>query len=149
MDGTMRKQGAQQAWDHEQIARAVGYTTSRFMGVGLYDTRPFDTLPAALADAYGDRRAMVYAITPEGWTVHITNGDKITTDTPAIGTKATAAKAACRDRQCRVSCSPVREASAFFRSAKMPATSILTNGGRWPANRTSYRGFSARLGWWR
>lgn len=73
------KTSARQVWDDEQIARAVGYTTSRFKGRGVYATRSFDALADALADAKGDRRAMVYAVTPEGWTVHIINGEKIMT----------------------------------------------------------------------
>jgi hypothetical protein len=68
---------ARQAWDDEKIAAAVGYTTSRFLGRGAYDTRRFATLADALADAQGDRRALVYAISPEGFTIHITNGDRI------------------------------------------------------------------------
>jgi hypothetical protein len=74
----MRKT-ARQVWDDEQIARAVGFTTSRFQGRGVYDTRRFDRLQDALADAAGDRRALVYAVTPEGWTIHFINGDKIAT----------------------------------------------------------------------
>jgi hypothetical protein len=73
------KQTARQAWDIQQIARAVNYTTARFLGRGRYDTRRFDTLADALADARGDYRALVYAITPEGFTVHVVNGDKIAT----------------------------------------------------------------------
>jgi hypothetical protein len=68
---------ARAIWDAEQIARAVSFTTSRFLGRGKYDTRRFETLDEAKADARGDRRAMVYAVTPEGFTIHIANGDKI------------------------------------------------------------------------
>jgi hypothetical protein len=68
---------ARAAWDAEQIARAVEFTTSRFLGRGRYDTRRFSTLDAARADACGDRRAMVFAVTPEGFTIHIENGDAI------------------------------------------------------------------------
>lgn len=82
------KTNARAAWDAEQIARAVGFTTSRFRGVGVFETRRFDDLAAALADAQGDRRALVYAITPEGWTIHIVNGDKIPKE-PAMNTEAT------------------------------------------------------------
>lgn len=46
----------------EIMARAAYFTTSRFKGVGRYDTRRFATLREALADARGDRRAMVYAV---------------------------------------------------------------------------------------
>lgn len=85
---------ARKAWDEEQIARAVGFTTSRFQGRGSYDTRSFGDLASALADAQGDRRALVYAVTPEGYTIHIINGNEITmtnaTDnTAALDTAAT------------------------------------------------------------
>lgn len=83
---------ARQAWDLEQIARAVGFTTSRFLGRGRYDTRPFGTQAEALADARGDRRAIVYAITPEGWTIHIVNGDQIAKETTMETTKTYTAK---------------------------------------------------------
>lgn len=69
---------ARKAWDEEQIARAVGFTTCRFQGRGIFDTRPFGDLASALADAQGDRRAIVYAVTPEAWTIHIINGNEIT-----------------------------------------------------------------------
>jgi len=75
-----QKIAARQAWDDEQIARAVGFSTSRFLGRGKFDTRPFETLVPALADAAGDRRAIVYAITPEGFTIHVANGDTIAKD---------------------------------------------------------------------
>ncbi len=71
------KTNAKAAWDAEQIARAVEFTTCRFLGAGRYDTRRFEDRAVAEADATGDRRAMVFAITPEGWTIHIINGDKI------------------------------------------------------------------------
>lgn len=71
------KTNARAVWDQAQIARAVGFTTSRFKGVGVFDTRPFGDLASAFADARGDRRALVYAITPEGWTIHIANGDRL------------------------------------------------------------------------
>jgi hypothetical protein len=83
----MQKQSARQVWDDEQIARAVGYTTTRFMGRGDFDTRAFARLPDALADARGDRRAIVYAITPEGWTIHIINGDQIAETETAMTTE--------------------------------------------------------------
>jgi hypothetical protein len=58
----------------EQIARAAYFTTCRFLGRGHYDTRRFATLAEARADAAGDRRAMIYAVTPEGLTVYLENG---------------------------------------------------------------------------
>lgn len=47
------------------------YTTSRFLGRGRYDTRQFDTLDKAKADALGDRRAMIYVVTSEGFSAHL------------------------------------------------------------------------------
>ena len=47
------------------------YTTSRFLGRGRYDTRQFDTLDKAKADALGDRRAMTYVVTSEGFSAHL------------------------------------------------------------------------------
>ncbi|WP_439579343.1 hypothetical protein [Elioraea sp.] len=61
-------------WSAEQIARAAYFTVARFRGRGAYDTRRFATLAEARAEAAGDRRAMVYAVTPEGITVHVENG---------------------------------------------------------------------------
>lgn len=68
---------ASQVLDDQFITRAVGFTTSRFGGRGVYDTRRFTTMNEALDDARGDRRAIVYAVSPEGFTTHIINGDKI------------------------------------------------------------------------
>jgi hypothetical protein len=72
---------ARAEFDAAQIARAVGFTVSRFQGRGRYDTRRFATQAEAEADAQGDARAMVYAITPEGFTIHISNGDAIAPQT--------------------------------------------------------------------
>jgi hypothetical protein len=58
------------------IATAVRFTTNRFLGRGIYDRRDFDTLGEAHADAAGDPRAMVYAITPEGFTVPVSKAKK-------------------------------------------------------------------------
>jgi len=68
-----KKNTARAAFDAKQIARATHFTTCRFLGVGRYDTRQFATLDDARADAAG-ARALIYAITPEGWTIHVENG---------------------------------------------------------------------------
>lgn len=87
------KTNARAVWDQEQIARAVEFTTSRFLGRGVFDTRRFRDLALARTDAAGDRRAMVFAVTPEGWTVHIANGDAIpTSETTMTTTKTYATK---------------------------------------------------------
>lgn len=62
------------AWAAREIARAAHFTVCRFRGRGDYDTRRFATLAEARAEAEGDRRAMIYAVTPEGITVHVENG---------------------------------------------------------------------------
>ncbi len=83
------KKAMRQAWDDQQIERAVSFTTSRFLGRGVFDTRPFGTQGEAFADARGDRRAIVYAVTPEGFTIHITNGDAIAMETTMTTTTYT------------------------------------------------------------
>jgi hypothetical protein len=65
---------ATDAWTAAQITRADYFTVCRFRGRGAYDTRRFATLAEARAEAAGDRRAIVYAVTPEGITVHVENG---------------------------------------------------------------------------
>jgi len=55
----------------KQIARAVAFSTARFLGRGKYDTARFQTLAEARAAAGACPRTMVYAITPEGWTIPV------------------------------------------------------------------------------
>lgn len=59
--------------EHEarQIARASYFTTAEFLGSGQYRTTRFDTVDAARAAAKGMQRVMVYAVTPEGFTVPV------------------------------------------------------------------------------
>lgn len=57
--------------DRCMTAAPAYYTTSRFLGRGRYDTRKFDTLDEAKADAAGDRRAMIYAVTSEGFSANL------------------------------------------------------------------------------
>jgi hypothetical protein len=64
---------ASQVLDAQWIASAVAFTTVRFKGRGGYDSLRFD----ALNDARGDRRAIVYSISPQGFTTHTINGDQI------------------------------------------------------------------------
>lgn len=61
-------------FDAEQIDRADTFTTARFLGRGQYEVRSFLTRAEATADAMGDRRAMIYAVTPEGMSIHLGNG---------------------------------------------------------------------------
>jgi hypothetical protein len=50
-----------------------------------------------MADAQGDRRAILYAVTPEGFTIHIANGDNMTTITPAEDFALTSPEAVAAD----------------------------------------------------
>lgn len=72
--------------DASQIARASYFTTCRFLGRGKYDRREFRpadasdaartaALEAARTDANlpGEKRAMVYAVNPEGDSIHVEN----------------------------------------------------------------------------
>jgi hypothetical protein len=72
----MRNPHPADAWAARQIARAACFTVCRFRGAGRYDTRRFATLAEARADAAGDRRAIIYAVTSEGITVHVENGSR-------------------------------------------------------------------------
>jgi len=58
-------------WADRCMEAPAYYTTSRFLGRGRYDTRKFDTLDEAKADAAGDRRAMIYAVTSEGFSANL------------------------------------------------------------------------------
>jgi hypothetical protein len=54
-----------------QAARAVAFTVFRFRGRENRTREEHKTLAAARASAAGDRNALIYAITPEGLTVHV------------------------------------------------------------------------------
>jgi hypothetical protein len=71
-----RKLRPQEIYEQTQIARAAYFTACQFKGVGVYDTRRAETQAEAeaLALAAGGRW-MIYAVTPEGWTVHVRNID--------------------------------------------------------------------------
>ena len=58
-------------WAERCMTAPAYYTTSRFLGRGRYDTRRFETLAEAQADAAGDRRAMIYAVTSEGFSANL------------------------------------------------------------------------------
>lgn len=59
--------------EHEarQIARASYFTTAEFLGQGQYRTTKHETVDAAREAAKGMQRVMVYAVTPEGFTIPV------------------------------------------------------------------------------
>lgn len=74
-----------ETWERSLIERAAYFTTFRFGGRGNRDRREFHpsdasadaraaALKAARADAAGDRRALVYAVTPEGASCQVEEG---------------------------------------------------------------------------
>jgi len=69
----------QDKWNAEQISRAISYTASIFYN-GRHNTIETDTLTEAIemGNKMNDfvkngRKAVVYAITPEGYTVWVCN----------------------------------------------------------------------------
>lgn len=64
------------SYDAQQIARAAYFTAVLFQGRGRYDRREAATLPeiraiaGGMSDEFG-RRAMIYAVTPEGRSIPI------------------------------------------------------------------------------
>ena len=71
------------AWERAQIARAVSYAAYLFNGRGDKYHVPCASLAdarRAAADldattATNARRAMVYAVTPEGWSIHVSEAN--------------------------------------------------------------------------
>jgi hypothetical protein len=61
-----------------QIAGAVYFTACRRIDRATYDTRRAATLAEAeaIAETMGRNRTMVYAVTPEGYTVAVTERNK-------------------------------------------------------------------------
>ena len=57
--------------DIHVIENATGFSTFRFLGRGKRDTREFETLEEARADAKGDPRALVYAVLGSYRSAHI------------------------------------------------------------------------------
>lgn len=59
--------------EHEEavLERAEYFTTFRLKG---RDRREHENFAAALADAAGDDRAMIYAVAPDGASAHLCNG---------------------------------------------------------------------------
>ncbi len=76
----MRSKRPHPADIHEarQIARAAYFTACRRIGGGQYDTRRAETLAEAdaLAAEMGADRTMIYAVTPEGFTVGVTDRNR-------------------------------------------------------------------------
>jgi hypothetical protein len=74
-----KAQAATTTWEREQIARAISYVAYLFNGRFDKHRIECDTLDAALAAAANlnataatnVRRAIVYAITPEGWSIQV------------------------------------------------------------------------------
>ena len=60
-------------WEQSQIARAAYFTACRFLGRGRYDTRRAETQAEAEAIGRAMGGAMIYAVTPEGRTIHVRN----------------------------------------------------------------------------
>lgn len=56
------------------LDRVAYFTTFRFGGPFARDRREFPTFAAAQADAKGDRRAMIYAISADDMSAHLCNG---------------------------------------------------------------------------
>jgi hypothetical protein len=55
--------------EQRQIERASYFTTCRFVGSGRYQTEKHMSLSAAREAAGSCPRTMVYAVTPEGFTI--------------------------------------------------------------------------------
>ena len=73
------KSRPQDNWNADQIARATGYTASIFCN-GKHNTVDADTLEAAIEIGKqmnqivkNGRKATVYAVTPEGFTIWVCN----------------------------------------------------------------------------
>ena len=60
-------------WETDQIGRAAYFTACRFRGRGRYDIRRAPSQEAAETIGAEMGRAMIYAVTPEGWSIHIRN----------------------------------------------------------------------------
>jgi hypothetical protein len=58
-------------YEQRQIARAAYFTTCRFLGRGHYHTERHTTLDRARAAAGSNPRVMIYAVTPDGFTVPV------------------------------------------------------------------------------
>ena len=64
-----RKPAALEVYEQRYNARAAYFTACAFVAVGVYDTRPAPTLAEAKAIAATMGRALVYAVTPEGYSI--------------------------------------------------------------------------------
>lgn len=74
-----KRLSGKEQWELQQIPRATHYVVCRFEGVATYTKEQAKTLDEArtVAKAMGPgpfgRVPMIYAITPEGWSVHVEN----------------------------------------------------------------------------
>jgi hypothetical protein len=77
MPTAVRRPHPREIFDQQQIARAAYWTACQFLGVGRYDTRRAATLDDARAVARGMPAdlggVLIYAVTPEGWSIHVEN----------------------------------------------------------------------------
>lgn len=64
---------SREEYDKAQIARAEYFTACQFLGRGKFDTRKASSLVEAEAIGQSMGGAMIYAVTPEGWSVHVKN----------------------------------------------------------------------------
>ena len=72
----MKKHAAVDDYEIAQTARASYFTACKFLGRGRYDRRRAKTLDEACAIGRtmgGARPSMIYAVTPEGFTIHVRN----------------------------------------------------------------------------
>lgn len=61
------------AWTAEQVRRAAYFTACQKIGPGKFDRREAATLGEAKAIGLSMGHAMLYAVTPEGYTVPLFN----------------------------------------------------------------------------
>lgn len=64
---------AREDFDAQQIARAKYFTACKFLGQGKYDRREAPTQAEAERIGREIGGAMIYAVTPENWSIHIRN----------------------------------------------------------------------------
>ena len=57
---------SQDQWEENVFSNAHHFTVFRFFGRHQRESKVFETWPEALADAEGDKRALIYAVTLSG-----------------------------------------------------------------------------------
>lgn len=62
-----------QQFDDYHVSRAAYFTAVRFRGRGVYERQERPTLSEAIMAGREIGRAMIYAVTPEDWSIHICN----------------------------------------------------------------------------